>query len=121
MTDKLLVLDDEPDFASFVRQVAESAGLEVTVITDPADFKDVYRQFAPQRIVLDVVMPGMDGIEIMKWLGSVGNTANVILVSGYSPHYVEAAKLMAGAESSFSVRTLTKPLSASELSLALTS
>lgn len=41
------------------------------------------------------------------------------LVSGYSPHYAEAAKLMAGVKSESSVTILTKPMSIDELTLAL--
>lgn len=119
MRQRLLVLDDDPDFGSIVRKVAEDAGYEVTVLEDAHAFKRVYQQFAPHRIVLDVVMPGIDGIEIMKWLASVGNTASVILVSGYPPHYMKAAELIAKSGTGAAVTVLVKPISISDLTQAL--
>ena len=119
MPQRLLVVDDEADFGSFVRKVAEDASFEVRVLDDAHLFKQTYEQFAPERIVLDVVMPGIDGIEIMKWLASVGNKAGVILVSGYSPHYAKAAKLMVKANADFKVTLLTKPVSIADLVRAL--
>ena len=120
MVQRLLVVDDEADFGSFVRKVAEDAGFEVRVLEDASMFKQAYQQFMPQKIVLDVVMPGMDGIEIMRWLASVGNRASVILVSGYPPNYAKAAKLMAEAHADAKVTVLTKPTSVTDLTRALT-
>lgn len=119
MRKRLLVLDDEVDFGSFVRNVAEDAGFEVVVLDDAHAFKSVYEKFAPHKIVLDVVMPEIDGIEIMKWLASVGSTASVVLVSGYSPNYIKAAELMAKAEAGIKVTVLTKPMSVSDLTRVL--
>ena len=117
--DRLLVMDDEPDFADFVRRVGESSGFEVSVITDPRLFKKTYDAEKPDRIVLDIVMPDLDGIEIIEWLSSVGNKAPVLIVTGYNPHFAEAAKVFAKVKGRFSVTSLTKPMSVEDLREAL--
>ena len=65
---RLLAIDDEPDFMEIVRTVAEELGYEVK-ITDKADqFAEVYETLDPDVIVLDLVMPEVDGVELAQWL-----------------------------------------------------
>ena len=61
---RLLIVDDEPEFGKFVRKVAEEMEFEVRVTTRAPDFKEAYVAFDPTVIVLDVIMPGTDGIEL---------------------------------------------------------
>ncbi len=61
---RLVVVDDEPEFAEYVRKVAAGLGFEVQVTTGAAAFKKAYDAFDPGVIVLDVVMPETDGIEV---------------------------------------------------------
>ncbi len=85
------------------------------MINDPKLFKKTYDADKPDRIVLDIVMPELDGIEIIEWLSSVGNKAPVLIVTGYNPHFAEAAKVFAKVKGRFSVTSLTKPMSAKDL------
>ena len=68
MAKTLLIVDDEVDFGNLVRRVAEGLGFEVVVLSDSREFKETYNQLDPDKIVLDIVMPGIDGIEIVNWL-----------------------------------------------------
>ena len=69
MQDKrLLICDDEPAFGRFVQNVAEDLGYEVRVTTDGRAFIEAYNSFKPTTIILDMIMPGMDGNEIVLWL-----------------------------------------------------
>jgi len=116
---RLLVVDDEVDFCEFVRKVGEMNDYEVTTLNDATLFKETYRKVKPHRIVLDVVMPGLDGISLIDWLASTGNQAAVVIVTGYNPVLADAAKVFAKIKGRFFVTTLTKPVTVATLSAAL--
>ena len=61
---RLLVIDDDSQIVEFVRMVAEKQGFEVAATSDPDEFMRTYGAFDPNVILLDVVMPGKDGIEL---------------------------------------------------------
>ncbi len=120
MTDKrLLVVDDEPEFGEFVRKVAAGAGFEVEVTSDAAAFKKVYDAFDPTVIVLDVVMPEVDGMELVQWLAERKSTVHLIVVTGYNPKYSELARKLGEARGLRSVTNLAKPVALSKLRAAL--
>jgi len=116
---RLLVMDDEPDFSEFVREVAEGLDYEVTVINQSVKFKATYEDVKPTMIVLDIVMPDIDGIELIEWLADVGNEAGVIIVTGFNPHFAEAARVFAEVKGRFLVTSITKPVALADLSAAL--
>ncbi len=93
MTDRrLVVVDDEPEFGEFVRKVAAGSGFEVEVTSDAAAFKKVYDAFDPTVIVLDIVMPEVDGMELVQWLAGRKSTVHLVVVTGYNPKYSELAR-----------------------------
>lgn len=116
---RLLVIDDEPAFGSFVKEVAEGLGYDVRVTAKADEFADSYETFDPTVIVLDVVMPEVDGIELVQWLAQEKCKAKIVIVTGYNPHYADAAKRLVSAGDLPSVMTLTKPVSLADLRAAL--
>jgi CheY-like chemotaxis protein len=95
MQDKrLLICDDEPAFGRFVQNVAEGLGYEVCVTTDGRAFMEAYKSFKPTLIVLDMIMPGMDGNEIVLWLAQQKCTARLIIIPGYTPDYAAHATVL---------------------------
>jgi DNA-binding response OmpR family regulator len=66
---KLLVIDDEVELGRLLECVAESIGYEARVASRIADFKDSLVAFTPGVIMLDLAMPEMDGLELLRWLG----------------------------------------------------
>ena len=62
---RLLVVDDEPEFGELVRKVAVSLGYEARVTTSGREFQDAYHELHPTMIVMDMVMPEMDGNELV--------------------------------------------------------
>ncbi len=116
---RLLVVDDEADFCDFVRNVAEGMGYVVETTTEPRDFNGLYETFAPTAIVLDVVMPDVDGIELVQWLSEQNCDAKILVVTGYNPSYSKAAKVLGEVAGVLSVETLNKPVSLVDLREAL--
>lgn len=116
---RLLVIDDEPDFMQVVRTVAEEMGFAVTTAGSADEFKAVYTASPPDLMVIDVVMPEVDGIELVEWLVGSGCSGDVIMVTGYNPNYASAAAAIAQAKSSMNVRILQKPVLLADLRVAL--
>lgn len=112
---KLLVLDDNAEFADVIRQFGEGEGFDVTVLTESTQFRNTYDTEKPDWIILDMIMPDMDGVEIIEWLSQVNNSVPVLLISGYNPAYSNAAKQIANAKGQFQVFSLTKPVSFKDL------
>ena len=120
MQDKrLLICDDEPAFGRFVKHVAEELGYAVRVTTDSDGFIEAYDAFEPTTIVLDMIMPGMDGNELVLWLAKKKSTARVIIITGYASDYAAHAKILAEFEGLGPVTTLHKPVEISQLRAVL--
>ena len=81
---RLLVVDDEPRFGEFVRKVAVDAGFEVEVTTNGYDFQKRYPVFDPTAVVVDLIMPEIEGIELVQWVAAREAPAHFIVVTGYS-------------------------------------
>jgi CheY-like chemotaxis protein len=119
MTRRVLVIDDEPEFAAIVRKVAEESGYEANVAPDAAAFKTSYAAIPPDVIVLDIIMPEVDGIELVQWLIEQGCRADIVVVTGHNRNYARAAKTLAEARGTMRVRVLEKPAKLAELRAAL--
>jgi CheY-like chemotaxis protein len=116
---RLLVVDDEPEFGEFVRKVATDLGYEVRVTTNGRAFQVAYRELQPTTVVLDMVMPEMDGNELVLWLMQQGYSSELIIITGYSPDYAKDAKLLAEFKGLQSVTTLNKPIRLAKLRAVL--
>jgi len=116
---RLLICDDEPAFGRFVKNVAEDLGYAVRVTTEGHAFIEEYGSFEPTTIVLDMIMPGMDGNELVLWLAKERCTARVIIITGYTPDYARHAKILAEFKGLGPVTTLHKPVEVSTLRAAL--
>jgi EAL domain-containing protein (putative c-di-GMP-specific phosphodiesterase class I) len=80
--DRLLVVDDEPALGRLVKTAGERAGYEVFVTKNPSAFLEKARIWNPTVIVLDLGMPGTDGIQLLRGLAEHVCAAQVVLMSG---------------------------------------
>ena len=116
---RLLVVDDEPEFCELVRKVAADLGYEVLVATNGRTFQEAYLTLQPTMIVMDMVMPEMDGNELVLWLMEQRYDAHLIIITGYSPDYAKDAQMLAEFKGLKSVITLAKPIRLAKLREAL--
>lgn len=116
---RLLIVDDEPKFAAFVGKVAGPLGFDVEITSNGRQFMEAYERQVPHTVVLDMVMPEIDGNELVLWLVGKNSTAHIIIITGYSPQYATNARLLAEFKGLRSVRTLSKPVSVARLREAL--
>lgn len=112
-------MDDEADFGEFVSIIAQDLGYEVTALTDPCEFKQCYQDFRPDTVVMDMVMPDMNGNDLVNWLISQGSAVKLLIVTGYNPLNARSLRLQGAANGMSPVKTFRKPVSARKLRAAL--
>jgi len=112
---KLLIVDDDAEFRNLVTTVAVEMGYEVFSVEAGDEAEAAHRAFRPDVILVDMVMPGLDGIEVVRKMVADAVQARIVLVSGYSQTYMNAARAIATASGVDAVRTVTKPFALDEL------
>ncbi len=63
---KILVVDDDPTFLSLLRNRLESEELQITTLTEPQHFWDTLEKVSPDLLILDLIMPDLNGIELCR-------------------------------------------------------
>jgi DNA-binding response OmpR family regulator len=81
MSSKILVVDDEPDFCEALGDFLEAKGCSVLEAHDGDQALAVYRQERPDVVLLDVRMPGKDGLEALRELRAFDPEARVIMIT----------------------------------------
>ena len=97
---KVLVVDDDPDIVEILRYNLSLAGYDVKSASNGRDAIKKAKLFIPQIILLDVMMPEMDGIEAcskIKTISSLDNT-RIIFLSARSEDFTQIAAFDAGAD-----------------------
>ena len=110
MRAKVLVIDDQAEIGNYIRRVAEPIGYEVMVTTESREAMKLFEAFCPDLVILDIVMPDVDGIELLRAFGGAGCKAHVLVVTGFSPSYLESADKLSIRFGLPSVTTMLKPL-----------
>jgi len=111
---RLLIIDDEPSILSVLRAVGERAGWRVTSVSDSRFAASTARELLPDRIIMDIVMPEMDGFEVLRRLAIDGCEAEILLLSGFTGLYGKLAEVV-GSAAGLHVRTAPKPISLAAL------
>jgi len=115
---RLLIIDDEPSVLSVLRVVGERAGWRVSAVSDSRLAAAAAREFNPNRIIMDIVMPEMDGFEVLRRLATDGCEAEILLLSGFTGLYGKLAAVV-GSAAGLHVRTAPKPISLAALNAFL--
>ena len=107
---RVLVVDDDADIRDLVALKLQASGLVVDTAGDGISGLDKASQGTFDAIVLDVMMPGMSGIDVLQAMRSAGNTTPVILLTAKTQEYDVEAGFNAGAND-----YVSKPFSPREL------
>lgn len=111
MTKPLLIsIDDDPSIGALIDVVASVVGFEAKTVETWKQFKPLIENTDPDVIVLDLIMPDRDGIEILQWLNEQKCTAPVILISAYRDGYLEAAAGIGQGRGIQIAATINKPI-----------
>ena len=106
---RILVVDDDPLTLRYVRDVLSDAGYAPLVTGDPDGLPGVIRAEKPRLVLLDLMLPGTDGIELMQRVPEFADLP-VIFISGYGRDETIARALESGAAD-----YIVKPFSPTEL------
>lgn len=107
--ERILAVDDDPQTLRLVRRALTEAGYEPIVTADPAEARRLMEEHRPSLVLLDMVMPGSDGIELMEQLFGIASVP-VIFLSAYGQDRVIARAFETGAAD-----YIVKPFSTTEL------
>lgn len=105
----IYVVDDEPQQVEMLKELIEVAGFSAKGFTSAVEF--INQPISSDDIVvLDLNMPEMDGIEVMRHLHAKGSVPSYVLISGFDEKVLHSARQFADAKKMVVARTLTKPL-----------
>lgn len=88
---RLLVIDDEPALAEYIASAATECGYEPVLTSDDREFRDQFVADRPDMVALDLGMPGMDGVELLRFLADQQFRSAVLIVSGFDRRVLESA------------------------------
>ena len=94
---RVLVVDDEPDIRTLVKEILEDEGYDVTIAQDGSTARKALRERRPDLVLLDIWMPDVDGISLLKeWSEGEGLPCPIIMMSGHGTveTAVEATRLV---------------------------
>ena len=106
----VLVVEDDPDIARLVELALEQHGFEVRCAFDGPSGLTAAKEFAPAVLVLDIMLPRMDGVGVLKRLRESGNRVPVIMLTARDTTPDKVHSLDLGADD-----YLTKPFDIEEL------
>jgi DNA-binding response OmpR family regulator len=116
---RLLVVDDEPVLAGFVATAARETGYDPVLTADDQEFRTQFIANRPDMVVLDLGMPGMDGIELLRFLAEHGFKSPVLIISGFERRVLESSFRLGEALGLRMVGPLGKPVRLEELEALL--
>jgi DNA-binding NtrC family response regulator len=111
---KLLIADDEEVIRESLRQVGTMMGFEVHTVADGAEGWEKYREVWPEFAILDIFMPKMNGLNLLKNIKNANHECKVILITGHM-HYKQLSTKSDFKPDGF----ITKPFSMEKIILNL--
>ena len=107
---KLLVIDDDPASLELVEAAVAQSGLEILTASKPKAGLELFMRTRPQVVLLDLVMPNVDGMQLLERITAVDPAADVILMTGHYSTESAVEAIQKGASD-----YLTKPIDVEKL------
>lgn len=81
---KILIVDDEVDFIDLVKMRLEANGYEVVIANNGRDALDMVNKEKPSAVLLDIMMPELDGLSVLKAIRSKDSVLPIFMVTAFS-------------------------------------
>src|ERR1700710_1594298 len=98
MATQILVVDDDPELRDLLRDYLNRQGMEVSVLHDAASLERRLERERPDLIVLDLMMPGVDGLTALRQLRATGDDIPVIMLTARADDVDRIVGLEMGAD-----------------------
>jgi len=108
---RLLIIDDEEDICDLIAEIGERRGLETRTTSNTDNIAQILAEFTPDVIMMDLMMPGTDGVELLRLLSAKAKNAKLCLISGSDTRVLNSARRLGSAHGLDVVAALEKPLS----------
>lgn len=107
---RILIVEDEPDLLDALKKQLQSSGYSVDACSNGLDAEDYLKMATYDAVVLDIMLPGIDGLTLLKKMRAEGNTTHVLLLTALDSIENKVNGLDAGADD-----YLVKPFAYDEL------
>ncbi|MCP4271910.1 MAG: EAL domain-containing response regulator [Gammaproteobacteria bacterium] len=112
---QIFIIDDEQQIAEMLGEVVSLSGFDATIYTDATLFFQEDKFDNNSIIILDLNMPAMDGVEVIRKLSYNKSKASLILMSGYDMSILHSAEKLAHAHKLDIMTSIMKPIQFDEL------
>ncbi len=112
---RLLIVDDEPAICTIVARVAEPLGFQVRSLNDSGRFLQTLKDFRPSLLILDLKMPGVDGVQLLHQVKESHCEPQVMVISGMDQRVLNTAEKLGRSQGLQMLGVLQKPLQRSDL------
>ena len=94
---QILIVDDDPTLVDFLKLLLESEGYETLEAHDGKMAADILGAHHPALVLLDYMMPNMDGLDVLKYVTNYHDTSFVVMLTGKGSEQVAVECMKAGA------------------------
>src|SRR5271166_2015146 len=115
MAARLLIIDDDVGLTKVVGMIASYVGMEFKADNRSSDAIEVFLQYKPDVVIVDMIMPDKDGIDVLDEIMRTGIPTQIVLTSGLSDAYLKLGQGVATFHGRENVRLLRKPFRRNEL------
>ncbi|MEX2257868.1 MAG: EAL domain-containing response regulator [Woeseia sp.] len=116
---RLLIVDDEPKVCKFLERAACPLGFEVQTLSSPETFIETLKSFRPIVVILDLMMPNCDGVELLRKMKDIDCDAHVIVISGMDQRMLSVAQNLGRSHGLNMLGVMQKPINLATLEAQL--